>query len=48
MGDSDETNMSHIPHPSSGTFLRPWFAHLRPRPKMGGTPYGGAEMGLEL
>ena len=33
-GDSDETYMSHVPHPLSGTFLRPWFDHLRPRPKM--------------
>ena len=32
--DSDETNMSHVPHQLSGTFLRNWFDHLRPRPKM--------------
>ena len=32
--DSDETNMSHVPHPPSGTFLHPWFDRLRPRPKM--------------
>ena len=24
-GDSDATNMSHVPHPPSGRFLRPWF-----------------------
>ena len=38
--------MSHVPHPPSGTFLRPWFDHLRPRPKM--APLGGSEMGLGL
>ena len=47
LGDSDETNMSHVPHPPSGTFLRPWFDHLRPRPKMA-APYWGAEVGLGL
>ena len=26
--------VSHVPHPPSGTFLHPWFDHLRPRPKM--------------
>ena len=45
MGDSDETNMSHVPHPLSGIFLSPWFDHLRPRTKMA-PPLGGAEMGL--
>ena len=34
LGDIDDTNMSHVPHPPSGTFLNPWFDHLRPRPKM--------------
>ena len=34
LGDSEETNMSHAPHPPSGTFLRPWFDHLKPMPKM--------------
>ena len=34
LGDSDETNMSHVTHPLSGTFLRNWFDHLRRRPKM--------------
>ena len=34
MGNSDKTNMSHVPHPPSGTFLHHWFDHLRPRPKM--------------
>ena len=31
LGDSDATNMSHVPHPPSGTFLHPCFPHLRPR-----------------
>ena len=43
-GDSDETNMSHVPHPLSGTFVRPWFDHLRPRPKMA-PPLGGCRDG---
>ena len=47
LGDSDETNMSHVPHPPGGTFLRPWFDHLSPWPKMA-PPVGGAEMGLGL
>ena len=40
LGDSDETNMSHVPYPPSETFLHPWFDHLRPRPKME-PPLGG-------
>ena len=45
-GDSDETNMSHVNRPPSGTFLRPWFDHLRPIPSCHRP--GGAEMGLGL
>ena len=26
--------MSHVPHPPSGRFPRPWFSHLGPGPKM--------------
>ena len=44
-GGSDETNMSHVPHPPSGTFLHPWFDHLRPRPKM--APLGGCRDGSD-
>ena len=44
MGGSDETNMSHVPHPPSETFLRPWLTNLRPRPKMA-PPLGGCRDG---
>ena len=47
LGDSDATNMSHIPHPPSGRFLRPWFPHRGPGPKMP-PPIGGTEIGLGL
>ena len=34
LGDSDAINMSHVPHPPSERFLRPWFPHLGPGPKI--------------
>ena len=34
LGNSDETNMSHVFNPPSGTFLRSWFDQMRPRPMM--------------
>ena len=47
LGDNNATNMSHVPHPPSGRFLRPWFPHLGSGPKMA-PPKAGAEMGLWL
>ena len=42
--DSDATNKSHVPHPPSRRFLRPWFPHLWPGSKK--TPFlGGAKNG---
>ena len=47
LGERDTTNMSHVPQPPSARYLRPWFPHLGPGPKMA-PPLVGAEMGLGL
>ena len=46
-GGSDATNLTHVPHPPCGKFLRPWFPHLVSRSKMP-PPTGGTVIGLGL
>ena len=33
LGDSDATNMSHVPHSPSARFMCPWFPYLGPGPR---------------